>query len=114
MADLFRSWRSAIVRECDCRSDGRKEGQREEPSAEESSSRHAGYSTRRLLFDEEDVRAVLGYRRSLRPSAGDLRRLIARRLFVGVVERRQRHWIVPSSERPPQKTVREPWIFRQT
>ena len=114
MADLFRSRRSAIVRECDCRSAGRKKGQREKPSTEEDASRHAGYSTRRPLFDEEDVRAVLGYRRSLRPSAGDLRRLISRRLFIGVVEWCQSYVVVTPGERPPQKTVREAGVLRET
>src|SRR3989442_10677356 len=114
MADLLRTWRPAIVREGGGCSAGRKESQREEPRAEESSSRHAGYSPRKRDLDEQDLRAVLRYRRSLGSRAGDLGRLIASRLFVGVIERRELHRLVPARERPAQKTVREPRVLRQT
>src|SRR2546425_11930563 len=114
MADLLRTGRRAIVREAAACPAGRKESQREEPRAEESSSRHAGYSTRKPHLDEQDLRAVPRYRHWLRSGAGNLGRLIACRLFLGVIERRESHRIMPARERRAQKAVREPGVFRQT
>ena len=68
----------------------------------------SGISTNRTFGRYRGTAATLGSR------AGDLRRLIACRLFGGIIERPELHVIVPARERPAQKTVREPGVLRQT